>query len=407
MDDSKVPAGDRRSVLLEIMRTFLKLGAMSYGGPAIMGLMQAEIQERRKWLSKEDFVAGLALVSALPGPGATQLGIFLGYQRAGWRGGLLAGVCFILPAFAIMLALAYLYSSYGDLPQARDLFYGVSPVVFAIFAVAVYKLGRGAVRDRWGVLIALAAAALTLAGVLGIVAVFALAGAAGLWFYGPKARGLAALGGAVAAVAVWELLRGRAAVGLGLSLGVGVGVGAAAAPMAPAISDVAGFFFAVGALTFGGGLSMLAFVQDQVVNAYGWLSPREFLDGLALGQLTPGPILMLSAFVGFKLHGFWGALAAAAAIFLPSFLLMLGVLPLFQAGRQLSWMKSALRGIGPAVIGVTAVALLDLAPHAIVDIPTAVIAAAAVLGLLFVKKLGPLTLMLCGGGIGALIRGAR
>lgn len=403
MVERDTAAGRRRATLSEIVRAFLKLGAMSYGGPAIMGLMQAEIQERRNWISKDSFVEGLALVNALPGPGATQLGIFLGYQRAGWLGGVLAGVCFILPAFVIMLALAHLYTEYGALPAARHVFYGVSPVVFAIFAVAVYRLGRNAIRDRWGVIIASVAALLSAGNWLGIVAVFALAGATGLLCYGPRKHGLIALSAAAAAIAAWELSRARVIAAIGLSLGVGV----AAVPVVPAISDVASFFFAVGALTFGGGLSMLAFMQDQVVNAFGWLTPQEFLDGLALGQLTPGPILMLSAFVGFKLFGFWGALASALAIFLPSFLLMLGVLPFFQAGRQFGWAKSALRGIGPAVIGVTAVSLLDLSPHAIVDVPTALIAAGALLGLLCVKKLGPLALMLLGGGIGALIRSSR
>jgi chromate transporter len=385
------------------VRTFLKLGAMSYGGPAIMGLMQAEIQERRRWLSKQTFVEGLALVNALPGPGATQLGIFLGYQRAGWPGGVIAGICFILPAFLIMLTLTYLYSAYGALPAARQLFYGVSPVVFAIFALAVFRLGRSAIRDRWGVLIALLAGSLTASASLGIIAVFALAGAIGLLCYGARKLGLVALAIAGTAIAAWELLRS----GAGAAIVPSLGSGAAATAGAPGLFEVASFFFAVGAFTFGGGLSMLAFMQDQVVNAFGWLSAQEFLDGLALGQLTPGPILMLAAFVGFKLHGFWGALLAAAAIFLPSFLLMLTVLPFFQAGRQLEWAKAALRGVGPAVIGVTAVSLIDLTPHAIVDAPTALIAAGAMLGLLYVGKLGPLSLMLLGGGIGALIRNGR
>jgi len=135
----------------EIGRAFLKIGAMSYGGPAIMGLMQTEFQEKRNWLSKERFLEGLALVNMLPGAGATQVGIYLGYVRGGWWGGLLAGLCFIFPAFGIMLALASAYAHYGTLPAAKDVFYGLGPVVVGIFAVAVYRLGSNAVGDRWQV----------------------------------------------------------------------------------------------------------------------------------------------------------------------------------------------------------------------------------------------------------------
>ena len=137
---------DFNSTWKDLAQAFLKLGAMSYGGPAIMGIMQAEIQEKRGWLSKEKFLEGLALVNMLPGPGATQLGIFIGYQRAGWWGGLLAGLCFILPAFFIMLALTLLYSAYGALPVMRDAFYGLGPVVLGVFIVAVYRLGKAALK---------------------------------------------------------------------------------------------------------------------------------------------------------------------------------------------------------------------------------------------------------------------
>src|SRR3989338_2519308 len=133
----------------EVPRGFLEIGAVSYGGPAIMGLMQTEFQEKRAWLSKERFLEGLALVSMLPGAGATQLGIYLGYVRAGWWGGLLAGLCFIVPAFAIMLSLTAAYAEYGALPAAKDVFYGLGPVVVGIFVVAVYRLGSNAIREAW------------------------------------------------------------------------------------------------------------------------------------------------------------------------------------------------------------------------------------------------------------------
>src|SRR5580704_16576318 len=133
---------ERSVSLAEIARVFLKIGAMSYGGPAIMGIMQTEVQEKRQWIEKQQFVEGLALVNMLPGPGATQLGIFIGHTKAGPAGGILAGLCFMLPAFLIMLMLATAYVAFGALPAARNAFYGIGPVVVGIFAVSVYRLAK-------------------------------------------------------------------------------------------------------------------------------------------------------------------------------------------------------------------------------------------------------------------------
>src|SRR5471030_3510994 len=180
---------EQRVGLADLARAFLKLGAMSYGGPGIMGIMQAELQEKRGWVSKEKFLEGLALVNMLPGPGATQLGIFVGYERAGWRGGLVAGLCFILPAFFIMLALTLIYSSYGAMPELRGAFYGLGPVVLGIFIVALYRLGRNALKDAAQVLIAMCAAAALAWSPLGIVIILLLAGCARVALYQSKRRG--------------------------------------------------------------------------------------------------------------------------------------------------------------------------------------------------------------------------
>jgi len=164
------------------------------------------------------------------------------------------------------------------------------------------------------------------------------------------------------------------------------------------------FFFKVGAFTFGGGLSMLAFIQEQVVNQLGWLTPREFLDGLALGQLTPGPILMLAAFVGYKIAGVTGAAVAASAIFLPSFLMILSILPLLSKMKDLQWLKAFMRGVGPAVIGALAVSLVQMAPHAAPDIFTWVLLALTVL-LMLLRNAGPLPLISGGAVIGLVSKG--
>lgn len=382
----------------DLVKAFLKLGAMSYGGPAIMGIMQAELQEKRGWLSKEKFIEGLALVSMLPGAGATQLGIFIGYHRAGWWGGVVAGLCFILPAFFIMLALTLLYSTYGALPVMRNAFYGLGPVVLGIFIVAVYRLGKTALQGKCQILIAVGAALAVAFTPLGIVTTLLLAGCVGVMLYHSRALGLRAALVILALFAVfhWGYLPYAGNV---LS-----GPGAATAQTtAPGWWEIGSFFFTVGAFTFGGGITMLAFVQEQVVNQLYWLTPQEFLDGLALGQLTPGPILMLAAYVGYKLAGIAGAIVGGVAIFLPSFVLMLSVLPVLARFRDLLWIKAAMKGISAAVIGAISVALLQMAPHAAPDAFTAFLAILTVAAMLW-WRVGPLPLMLGGSYIGATSR---
>jgi chromate transporter len=380
----------------EIAGGFLKVGAMSYGGPAIMGLMQTEFQEKRDWLSKERFLEGLALVSMLPGAGATQVGIYLGYVRGGWWGGALAGLCFVVPAFFIMLALASAYAHYGALPIARSVFYGVGPVVVGIFAVAVYRLGSNAVGDRWQGTFVAGAVLLAAFTPFGIVATLLLAGALGVARYGNRRSGIAAAV-VVLSLALLSRLVGTALDPATLTLVTKSTTG---------LVDIALFFFGVGAFTFGGGLSMLAFMQDQVVNQLHWLSNREFLDGLALGQLTPGPILMVAAFVGYKLSGITGALVAALAIFLPSFVLMLSILPWMARSKEWRWMKAALKGIGPAVVGLLIVSLTQMLPAAVTDVFTGLLMVAAVAGLM-IWRTGPLPPVFAGAAVGWVARLVR
>ena len=375
----------------EIVSSFLKLGVMSYGGPAIMGIMQTELHEKRQWVTKDRFVEGLSLVNTLPGAGATQLAIFLGYARGGWWGGLLGGLCFVLPAFFIMLALTIGYSALGATPIMRGALYGLGPVVLAIFLVAVYRLGKGAVRTVAQALIAVGAATAAAFTSIGIAGILLLAGGVGLLLFHSRKAGTTALL-AVAVVLAWLHLTSWSAL---------APAALHSAPVSRDLQEVAIFFFEVGALTFGGGLSMIAFIQEQVVNQFHWLTANEFIDGLALGQLTPGPILMLAAYVGYKVAGVAGAAVGAAAIFLPSFILMLSILPLFDRVRKLVWTKAALKGIGPAVIGALTVSLFQLAPHALHDVFATIVFVASVVALL-VWHTGAIKLMIGGSILGVL-----
>ena len=388
---------DRPVKLTEIATMFLKIGAMGYGGPAIMGIMQTEIQEKRRWIDKNTFVDGLALVNMLPGPGATQLGIFIGHAKGGIAGGIIAGLGFILPAFAIMLALTAAYLAYGALPSMRSAFYGIGPVVLGIFVVAVYRLGKNAIKERSQIAIALAAAAAMLVPQLGLATILLLAGCIGIALFGARRHAAIAFAITIAALVFAHAIEWMH------DASTSTPAAASSSAGAPSLLHLGVFFFKVGAFTFGGGLSMLAFMQEQVVTQFGWLSPQEFVDGLALGQLTPGPVLMLGAFIGFKLHGVVGAAIAAGAVFLPSFLMMLTILPLLQRMRNLGWLRAFMRGVGPAVIGALAVSLTQMAPHAAPDWITWILLAGTVI--MLSRNTGPLTLMLGGAGIGIILKG--
>jgi chromate transporter len=388
---------ERPAVLAEVARVFLKIGAMSYGGPAIMGIMQTEVQERRQWIAKPQFVEGLALVNMLPGPGATQLAIFLGHARAGIAGGVLAGVCFILPAFLIMLALAGAYVAFGALPSMRGAFYGIGPVVVGIFAVSVYRLGKATIKEASQIGIIVAAMAVMALTPVGLVATLVTAGCVGIAMFDSWRKSLIAIAVFVALYAAYYIVD-QSFINPAAPVSV-----VPSAAVRPAIWELTVFFLKVGAFTFGGGLSMLAFIQEQVVNQLGWLTPREFVDGLALGQLTPGPILMLAAFVGFKLFGVAGAMVAASAIFLPSFLMMLAILPILRTMKDIRWLKAFMRGVAPAVMGALAVSLAQMAPQAAPD-PFTWCLLALTIAIMLLRNVGPLPLMSGGAAVGLLSR---
>jgi len=377
----------------EIVSSFLRLGATSYGGPAIMGIMQAELQQKRQWVSKERFVEGLSVVNMLPGATATQLGIFLGYARGGWWGGLVGGLCFVLPAFFVMLLLTLAYANLGTSPLLRGALYGLGPVVLAIFAVAVYRLGRTAASTIPQAIIAVLAAVVSIATPLGIAGILALAGSAGLLLFHSRRPAVIVAVSVICALAAISAGGWLTPVPLA---GVSGGI-----PRADSLLDIGTYFFKVGAFTVGGGLTMIAFIQDQVVGQFHWLTPREFIDGLALGQFTPGPVLMVAAYVGYKVAGIAGAAVAAGAAFLPSFILMLAILPALDRVRTLAWTRAVIKGMGPAVIGLLAVSLLRLAPYALPD-PFAVALFALTLAVLAVSRLGPFRAMLAGALLGVL-----
>jgi chromate transporter len=264
------------------------------------------------------------------------------------------------------------------------------------FVVAVYRLGRAAVTTLPQLMIALIAAAALVFSSLGIAAILALAAGVGIWhFHAPRVGAVVLL----VLTALLALIHGALWFPSFL-LTPGAHATTSASPVSS--MELGMFFFKVGALTFGGGSMMIALIQDQVVQQWHWLTPQEFLDGLALGQCTPGPVLVVTAYVGYKIAGLAGARVTAIASFVPSFLLMLAILPMFDRVRTLGWISAAMRGVGPAVSGMFAVTLARMVPHALPDLWALALLVATVIALVG-WRMGAITLM-CGGAIVGVLR---
>lgn len=349
--------------LPELARLFLKLGTIAFGGPAAhIALMEDEVVRRRGWLHREEFLDLLGAANLIPGPNSTELAIHIGHRRAGWPGLLVAGTCFILPAAAIVWGLAWAYTKYGTLPEAEGLLYGVKPVVVAVILQALWSLGRSALKSRPLALLGLAAVALSLAGVHELL-VLLVAGIAVM-----AGRRLLRKPGTLLPV----LLPPVSPLGL-----------AAAATAAPfQLSTLFLVFLKVGAVLFGSGYVLLAFLRAELVTRLGWLTEAQLLDAVAVGQVTPGPVFTTATFVGFLLGGHAGALLATLGIFLPAFFFVAVSGPLVPRLRRSPAAGAFLDGVNVASLALMAVVTAQLARSALTDIPAALLAAVSAVLLL-------------------------
>ncbi len=381
------PAAQRQR-LGELAGVFLKLGAIAFGGPAAhIAMMDDEIVTRRHWLSREKLLDFLGITNLIPGPNSTELAIYLGFDRAGWRGLLLAGTCFILPAMLLVWALAAVYVRYQAIPQVEWLLYGVKAVVIAIIAQALWKLGKKALKDwpTWAVAIA-------------VVALFAT---------GLNEIALLLLGGA--AVMLSQNLGRREPGALlllfPLSFLAQTGAAPATAPASPPTwSSVFLLFLKIGAVLYGSGYVLLAFLEREFVQRTGWLSSQQILDAVAIGQVTPGPLFTTATFVGYLLAGNAGAIAATIAIFLPAFALVLIINPFLPKLRQSRWVSGFLDGVNAASLGLMAVVTWTLARAAVVDWVTVILAVLSLIAV-FRFKINSAWLVLGGAIVGLLAKG--
>ncbi len=367
---------------LNVAGLFFKLGAISFGGPAAhVALMEQEVVQKRKWIDREHFLDLLAATNLVPGPNATEMAIHIGYVRAGWPGLFLAGIAFIIPAFLISLAFSWIYLRYGGLPEGQALFYGINPIVIAIILVATFRLGKTALKGKAQFLLgilALIAALLQVnevlillsAGLLGILVYMAPG-----WMRNHNLMMIFPLSPfLLVSIKDWTWIDDRL-VQLGL------------------------FFFKVGSLLFGSGMVLFAFIQRDVVNNYGWLSQQQLIDAIAVGQMTPGPVLSSATFIGFLVAGWLGAIVATIAVFLPSFLIIILIGPVIPRLRKSATIQAFLKGVNAAVVALILYVSYKLFITAIVDIWTVLLMLFGII-LLLRYKVDPFWLVLIGAGVG-------
>jgi len=357
------PAVPPRPPLREVAAIFTRLGFTAFGGPAAhIAMTRHELVERRKWLDDHRFADLLGLVNLIPGPSSTELAIYLGYLRAGWPGLLLAGACFILPAMLIVLAFAWAYVAFGSTPAAGWLLYGIKPVVLAIIAQALTGLSRTILRGPLAVTCALAVLALYLLGVNVLVLLLG----AGLLF-------------AVVSLAQWRRERVKLATSLPVALGSLSSLGrliptrlaalAASAGAAIPFSQLTLFltFLKIGAVLYGSGYVLLAFLRADLVQNLHWLTDQQLLDAVSIGQFTPGPVFTTATFIGYLVGGLPGALLATLAIFLPAFAFVPAIHRLAALMRRSAWARAILAGVNAAALALMAGVTFQLAGAALVD----------------------------------------
>ncbi len=395
-----ISAGEtsQRRQLAEVIQLFLRLGFTAFGGPAAhIAMMREEVVRRRHWITDERFVDLLGITSLIPGPNSTEMAIYLGYLRAGWPGLLLGGVCFIGPAMLIVLMLAWAYVTYGALPEVGWLFYGIKPVVVAIIAQALWGLSRTVLKAPWPIALALLVLALYLLGVNTLILL---------------------LGGGLLFAFLRALQRRRpsknADVGLLLPSALGhfgwtwrtlvtgiLATSVVVATVPVTLSKLFLTFLKIGAVLYGSGYVLLAFLRTDFVLSLHWLTDQQLLDAVSIGQFTPGPVFTTATFIGYVVGSWQGALVATLGIFLPSFAFVALIHPLATRLRRSSWLAPLLDGVNIAALALMAGVLIQLGHSAFVDILTLGLGILA-FAILLRFKINSVWLILVGAAIGLL-----
>jgi chromate transporter len=376
---------DERGSVGEVARLALKLGFTAFGGPAAhIAMLHDEVVTRRKWIGEQRFLDLIGATNLIPGPNSTEMVIHTGLIRAGYAGLLAAGLGFILPAMLIVLALAWLYVNYGTTPTAEWLLYGIKPVIIAIILQALWNLGRKAVKGPFLGIVGGVVLALYLAGFDELLLLFGTGILVVVIQYGRNRLSGSKDGTSI--ILPWLGTASAAAVAQAVPVSLG---------------NLFLIFLKVGAVLYGSGYVLLAFLRNDLVVNLGWLTDQQLLDAIAIGQFTPGPVFTTATFIGFVLAGWPGAVVATVGIFLPSFLFVAAVSPLIPRLRESVLLGSLLDGVNVASLGLMAAVTLRLGQSAVVDWLTAVLAVLSAV-LLFRFKLNSAWLVLGGAVVGLL-----
>jgi len=368
----------QKNELKEIAKLFFKLGSIAFGGPAAhIAMLEDEVVRKRKWLTQEHFLDLVGATNLIPGPNSTEMTMHCGYERAGRKGLFVAGICFIFPAVVITSVLAWLYQTYGQLPEVAPFIYGIKPAVISIIIMAAFRLGKKALKNTELAILGIITLVANLLGVNEIIALFGC-GFLGLGLYYFKQNT-----GALKSFIPLLLFQ---------------------------VTDPTKFgtfkifltFLKIGAILYGSGYVLFAFLDTELV-ANGWLTRQALIDAVAIGQLTPGPVLSTATFIGWQMNGIAGAIVATLGIFLPSFLFVLILHPLIPKMRRLKVIRAFLDAVNVAAVALIVAVCVEMARDTLTDWRTILIGAASLIIVFVFKKTNSAFIVLGGAMVGYLL----
>lgn len=371
---------EHRKNLKEVALLFFKLGTIAFGGPAAhIAMMEDEVVKKRKWMTHQHFLDLVGATNLIPGPNSTEMTMHCGHERAGWKGLIVAGICFVFPAVVITMVLAWLYQQYGQLPAVEPFLYGIKPAVIAIILGAVYRLGKKALKTvELGILGILTMTA-ALMGVHEIVALLASGVIGLLWYFIRNARN-----SLKSFTALIPIATGLQALGSTDSIKILL------------------TFLKVGALLYGSGYVLFAYLDAELVST-GLLTRQELIDAVAVGQFTPGPVLSTATFIGWQLNGFSGALAATVGIFVPSFVFVAILNPFVPKMRESAIIAAFLDAVNIAAVAVIVAVTVEMGKESLTDWRTVLIAVLSILAVFTLKKLNSAFIVIGGALLGYLL----
>ena len=371
--------------LKEVALLFFKLGLFAFGGPAAhISMMEDEVVTKRNWMSRQHFLDLVGATNLIPGPNSTEMTMHVGHERAGILGLFVAGICFIFPAVVLTTILAYFYVEYGQLPSVEPFLLGIKPAVIALILSALFKLGKKALKNTTLIVIGVLAMAVSFAGVTEVITILGT-GLIGLIYFGIKNKA--------------DLTSSDKKSLLLLSA-----PGASAAVAGVTSMKLFWVFLKIGAVLFGSGYVLIAYLDGELVQQLGWLNEQQLLDAVAIGQFTPGPVLSTASFIGYQINGWSGALAATAGIFLPSFLFVFLLNPLVPRMRNSKLLRGFLDSVNVGAVAIMAVVCLQLGYAIVVDFKAAIIALTAIFVVFKFKKVSSIWIIVGGALLGYLLQ---